>query len=89
MRRAPRCDACHPGDDNGGMSDRDEPSAFAYIFSAALGALALGATAWIGMRGRQNGGLGMPARRDPRPAPDLTVGDAVGDADSKTREDVQ
>ncbi|NLJ53120.1 MAG: hypothetical protein GX344_03155 [Intrasporangiaceae bacterium] len=52
------------------MSDRDEPSAFAYIFSAALGALALCATAWIGLRGRQNGGLGMPARRDPRPAPD-------------------
>jgi hypothetical protein len=57
-------------DDNGPMADSDEHrSVFAYLFGAALGAIALGVTAWVGLRGRRNGGFGMPARRDPRPQP--------------------
>ena len=59
------------------MAASDEHrSVFAYIFGAALGAIALGVTAWVGLRGRQNGGFGMPARRDPRPHPGAGEGDA-------------
>lgn len=58
-----------------GMSSSNEPtSAFAYIFGAVLGGAALVATSWIAIRGRQNGGLGMPARRDPQYRPDLEAG---------------
>ena len=67
---AARRDLSGTRDDNGPMADSDEHrSVFAYLFGAALGAIALGVTAWVGLRGRQNGGFGMPARRDPRPQP--------------------
>lgn len=54
-----------PRDDNGHMSDSDEHrSVFGYVFGTTLGVIALAVTAWVGLRGRRNGGFGMPHRRD-------------------------